>query len=90
MTTILLDDETAVPLGGEPVYLDGAIIGQTTSAAFGYRIGRPLALAYLQSDAAVEGQPVQIDIARQLHSGRVTIEAAFDPAGQRMRGTGEK
>ncbi len=85
MATIVLDDPEAVPLGHEPVYLDGAVIGQTTSAAFGYRIGRPVALGYLEAEAAREGQAVTVDIARTLFPARVTMKPAYDPSGARMR-----
>ena len=83
IVTILLDDLHAVPLGSEPVYAQGRIVGKATSAAFGYRIARPLALADI--DAALgEGDPVEIDIARQMWPGRVTLRPAFDPTGTRM------
>ena len=45
MVSIVLDDPEAVPLGNEPAYSNARIIGKTTSAAFGYRIGKPVALA---------------------------------------------
>lgn len=84
IVTVLLADTAAVPLGGEPVRAGGAIVGKTTSAAFGHRIGRPVALALV--DAALgEGDAVEVDIARDPWEGRITLEAAFDPAGERMR-----
>ena len=87
MVTILLDDADAVPLGHEPVYRDGAIIGKTTAAAFGYRVGKPVALAYLDApDAnAVEGQRVSIDIAGTQFAGTVSLRPAYDPTHARMR-----
>ena len=86
MVTLVLDDPQAVPLGNEPVLLDGAIVGQTTSAAYGYRIGRPLALAYLEVMLAKEGQSLALDIAGVALRGSVTTAPAFDPQGSRMRG----
>jgi len=84
IVTILLDDLHAVPLGNEPVYAQGRIVGRTTSAAFGYRIGRPVALAGI--DATIgEGDPVEVDIARRMSPGHVTLKPAFDPTGARMR-----
>jgi 4-methylaminobutanoate oxidase (formaldehyde-forming) len=84
IVTVVLDDAEAVPLGNEPVCCAGRIVGKTTSAAFGYRIGRPLALA--EVDAAIgEGDAVEIDIARTMSAGRVTLKPAYDPAGARMR-----
>ena len=65
--------------------LDGTIIGQTTSAAFGYRIGRPVALALIEAAHAFDGVEVEADIARRLFGGRVVTGPAFDPKGARMR-----
>ena len=112
LATIVFDDPEAVPLGGEPVRLGDRIIGKTTSAAFGYRIGKPVALAMLDPEAfaggpsspsrsgaypdspamldpeAFAGDPeprADVDVAGKRASGIVTFEAAFDPAGARMR-----
>jgi 4-methylaminobutanoate oxidase (formaldehyde-forming) len=74
-----------VPLGNEPVTLDGAIVGQTTSAAYGYRIGRPLALAYVEAAQAEDGQRLAVDIAGTSFDGLVSTAPAFDPTGTRMR-----
>jgi len=87
LVTILLADRDAVPLGNEPVYARGRIVGHTTSAAFGYRIGRPLALAYVETGAfeEIDGAGVQVDIAGRLFDGTLSAAAAFDPKGRRMR-----
>jgi len=82
--TLVLEDRDAVPLGHEPVYLDGKVIGETTTACFGYRIGKPIALVHLK-DQFVDGQPVELDIARQMFTGHLVKGPAFDPKGQRMR-----
>ncbi|RMF36334.1 MAG: FAD-dependent oxidoreductase [Alphaproteobacteria bacterium] len=84
LVTILFDDVEAVPLGHEPVLREGKIVGQTTSAAFGYRIGRPVALAHVTP--AIDGAAVEIDIAGEGFSGRMQFAPAFDPPGLRMRG----
>ena len=86
VVSITLEDASAVPIGNEPVYSDGAIVGKTTSAAFGYRIGRPVAIADIREPAArFEGARVEIDIARTLFAGRVSVKPVFDAAGLRMR-----
>jgi 4-methylaminobutanoate oxidase (formaldehyde-forming) len=85
MVTLLLDDQSAVPLGNEPVTLDGAIVGQTTSAAYGYRIARPLALAYVEAAHAQNGRRLAVDIAGTSFDGVVSTAPAFDPKGARMR-----
>ncbi len=85
MVTLLLDDQSAVPLGNEPVTLDGAMVGQTTSAAYGYRIARPLALAYVEAAHAQNGRRLAVDIAGASFDGVVSTAPAFDPKGARMR-----
>jgi 4-methylaminobutanoate oxidase (formaldehyde-forming) len=85
MVTIVFDDASAVPLGNEPVTLDGRVVGQTTSAAYGYRIGRPLALAYVEAAHAEDGQRLAVDIAGTSFDGLVSTAPAFDPKGTRMR-----
>ena len=87
IATIVLEDADAVPLGSEPVYCGGRMIGKTTSAAFGYRIGKPVALAMVDTERLFEApdRHVDIDIAGTRFRGTVTFEAAFDPEGRRMR-----
>ena len=56
---------TSVQLGNEPVLKDNEIIGKKTSISFGYRIGRPLALAYIDQVRLNKQDQVtiQVDIA---------------------------
>ena len=76
-----------MPLGGEPVRLGERLVGKTTSAAFGYRIGRAVALAMIDAEriAGAPEQRVDIDIAGSRASGTVSFQAAYDPHGRRMR-----
>ena len=86
IVTILFDDIDAVPLGNEPVYLNGIAVGKTTSAAYGHRVERPVAIAYLKVDESeIDTNWVEIDIAREMFRGEVIQGAAFDPEGKRMR-----
>ncbi len=83
VVSLRLDDLSAVPLGHEPIYSNGKIVGQTTSAAFGHRVGAPIALGYVKG--LENGDRVQVDIARTLYDATVTLGPLFDPEGQRMR-----
>ncbi|WP_058319114.1 GcvT family protein [Thalassovita mediterranea] len=88
LMTVILQDAAAVPLGHEPILLGNQIIGHTTTACFGYRIGRPVALAYVHwpDGGAPHGAEVEVDIAGVRYGARVQFAPAFDPEGQRMRG----
>ena len=83
LVTLVLEDAQAVPLGHEPVVRSGEIIGQTTSTAFGYRVGQPVALAHLRH--VEDGASVQVNIAGKLVPARMQLAPAYDPAGARMR-----
>lgn len=87
IVTIVLDDASATPLGNEPVYRNDEIVGKTTSAAFGYRVGKPVALAMIDATCFVdtEALALTIDVAGVRHSGLMTQRAAFDPDGALMR-----
>ena len=87
MVSLVLDDEEAQPLGDEPVYIDGELAGQVTSAAYGYRVGKPVALGYLATKFLDGDGPLSasLDIAGELSSATVIDGAAFDPNGSRMR-----
>ena len=72
IVSLVLDDVEAVPIGEEPVIVDGRILGKTTSAAFGHRIGRPVALALLSENAAPhDGKTVSVAIADRVCSARL-------------------
>ena len=61
LATIVFDDADAVPLGGEPIRLGERMIGKTTSAAFGYRIGRPVALAMIDPGRLAEAREQRVE-----------------------------
>ena len=84
VVSLTLDDESAVPLGHEPIYLDGEIVGQTSTCAFGYRVGKPVALGHVKRPVS-DGARVQVDIARQMFDATITIGPLFDPDGSRMK-----
>jgi 4-methylaminobutanoate oxidase (formaldehyde-forming) len=60
--SLTFDDTTAVPIGGEPIYLDGTVVGQTTSAAFGHRVGAPVAIGYLSGVVDAEAAPISVEV----------------------------
>ncbi len=87
LVTLVLKDRDAAPLGNEPVYVDGKIVGKTTSAAFGYRVDRPLALAYLDLGPRLvdEHMAAEIDIGGDRFESRVCLEPAYDQKKQDAR-----
>ena len=74
-----------MPLGNEPVLAGGRIIGKTTSAAFGYRVGRPVAIALVESGAIIDGGAVEVNIGGEIVAAGMSVAPLFDPSGARMR-----
>ena len=83
IVSLLFDDLAAWPHGNEPIFSGDRIVGQTTSAAFGYRVGRPVAIATIDRDAC--DSEVEVDIAGSRFTARAIQTAVFDPKGTRMR-----
>ena len=74
-----------MPLGNEPVLAGNRIIGKTTSAAFGYRVGRPVAIALVESGAVIDGGAVEVNIGGEIVTAGMSVAPLFDPSGARMR-----
>ena len=53
---------------------------------FGHTVGESLALAYINSDAAVPGDNFTIEILGDKRPARLLAEPLVDPKGERMRG----
>ena len=87
LVSIVFDSLDAQPLGNEPVYHKGRIIGKTTSAAFGYRIGKPVAIAMIEfeSEKNLHQLEVDVDIARSQNAGTINLNSVHDPEGSSMR-----
>ena len=77
VVSLVFDDPSVVPIGGEPVYRDGVVVGQTTSAAFGHRIGAPVAIAYMKEALDIDAGPsvVEVDIARVMVKAKASFKS---------------
>ena len=72
--------------GGEPVFMaDGTPLGQISSGAYGYFVGKSLGLAYLKAGAVKPGDEVSVAILGRPHKARVLAGSPFDPRGLRLR-----
>ena len=85
LVTITIDDPNGVVTGNEPVCVDGAVVGQITTGAHGYNVGKYIAFAYVAIEAAVVGTAVEIEYLGEPYSGMITEDVLFDAENERMR-----
>ncbi|MCE8537241.1 aminomethyltransferase family protein [Ruegeria pomeroyi] len=70
------------PEGGAELHVDGATIGHVTSSAMGHSVGRALAMGYVPSELARDGEMVELagDVVATIRTG-----AVYDPQNGRSR-----
>ncbi|MGB0438584.1 MAG: GcvT family protein [Primorskyibacter sp.] len=65
---------------------DGQVVGETTSGAWGYRVGHSVALGMLRADLAVPGTQIAVEIYGERRTATVMPDAPlWDPDNTRLR-----
>lgn len=82
---LAVEAEDADAWGGEPVLCAGEYAGYVTSAAYGHCVGKSLALAYVEREAALSDEGLEVVVLGRARPARVLPGPAFDPRGARMR-----
>jgi 4-methylaminobutanoate oxidase (formaldehyde-forming) len=90
LVTFVLEDPDALPLGDEPIWCDGRIVGSTSSAAYGHTLDRAVAMGYVRRpegvDAAYLSQTrFEIEVAGDRFAARATLRAPYDPDNLRVK-----
>lgn len=68
------------------IWSDGAIVGETTSGAWGYRVGANIALGMIRADLAEAGASVEIEIYGQRYKAVIQADGPlWDPKNERLR-----
>jgi glycine cleavage system aminomethyltransferase T len=74
----------------EPVYRNGNFAGLTTSAAWGHRVGKSLAVADVSDAAGVDAQwlregEFEVEVAGQRYPAKVQFKSFYDPKGANLK-----
>ena len=77
--------EVAVPPIAAPILVGATEIGKVTSADRGYTVGKALALGYVATPYAKEGQEVRLTSPEGERAGKIHLRALYDPDGLRVR-----
>ena len=72
--------------GGESIFLpDATPVGQVTSGAYGYTVGKSLALGYIKNNGVKPGDKLTVAILGRPHDAVLLEHPPFDPEGKRLR-----
>ena len=86
VTLEVYDATDADPLGNNPVFSGGTLVGRATGGSYGFRVEKSLALAMVGSDLAGVGTELEIDILGAMHRATVIDESPYDPGNEKLRG----
>ncbi len=79
------DVEDADPVGNNPIYHDGELVGRATTGGYGFRLDRSLAIAMVRPELAAVGNELEMDILGRRHRVTIIPESPYDPDNKRLR-----
>jgi dimethylglycine dehydrogenase len=85
LVTLEIDAGDADASGYEPVWRKGDLAGFVTSGGYGHTIGKSLAMALVDRDAALAGTELKTHIVGVERSARVIAASPYDPEGRKLR-----
>jgi dimethylglycine dehydrogenase len=79
------DDVPAECFGNEAVFANGDLTGLITGGAYGYRVGKSLAFAYLKPEHCNAGQALTVETSIGTRHCHVELDAAYNPNNSLLR-----
>ncbi len=79
------DITDADPLGSNPIYRDGKVVGRATSGNYGPRLEKTIALAMLSPEHAEIGTQLEMEILGTMHRATVVEESPYDSKNEKLR-----
>jgi dimethylglycine dehydrogenase len=71
--------------GSEPIYGKGKMIGRATNGAYGWRIGKSLALAMVKPEYSSVGTELEIKILGEKFKTKIVAESPYDGENVKLR-----
>ena len=68
-----------------PVYYNNRIVGVVTSGAYGFRINKSLAFAYVEAELAEEKKELEVKILGQKKRAIVLKNASYDDENKKLK-----
>lgn len=83
---LLVEADTADAPFATPVWHNGARVGFVSSAGYGFRISKAIALAFVDAEHCGEGTALELEVLGERVPAVVGREPLFDPKNERLRG----
>ena len=80
-----VDVDGADARGNEPIYYNNKIVGVVTSGAYGFRVNKSLAFAYVQSELAKDDNVFLVEIQGQKRKAKILNSPAYDAENKMLR-----
>jgi dimethylglycine dehydrogenase len=71
--------------GSEPIWNNGELVGRATNGAYGWRLGRSLALGMVRPEHGEAGSELEVQILGERRRATVIAESPYDPENRRLR-----
>ena len=82
---LVIDTDHAPAQPGASIRIGNEVVGTITSAAWGYRVGKNLALGFVDPALADLGTQLNVDITGDTFAAVVADECLYDPDYERVR-----
>jgi dimethylglycine dehydrogenase len=83
---LVFDDQIpAECFGNEAVFANGDLTGIITGGAYGYRVQKSLAFAFLKPEHCVQGLALTVETSVGTRQCHVELDAAYDPSNALLR-----
>jgi len=86
VVTLEIQGTDADPIGYEPVWKDGVMVGFVTSGGYGHTVQKSLAMAMINVDVATEGTELSVHVVGVERAAKIIPPSPYDPSGAVMRG----
>jgi len=83
--TLAVQVKDSDPWGNEPIYAGEKMVGRATSGAYGYTLGKSLAVGYVRPDYAAPGTKLEMVLLGERYPAEVVPESPWDPENARLR-----
>ena len=84
--TLVVDANGAEAVGYETILKDGRAVGQVTSGGYAHWAEKSVAMGYVRSDLARDGETFVIGLLGDDCAARIHMTPLFDANGGRQRG----